>query len=88
MPATSAIFFGGITMTTERRITELEGHLLLLTARVAEMEQLFSASAGKLTEMMRGVEELRRINKEMARLHGAELDEPQPRKRKAKRALQ
>jgi len=60
-------------MTAEQRIAILEEHTLLLTARVAELGQLFSASAEKLTEIMSGVEQLRVINRELARLNDVEL---------------
>ena len=62
-------------MTAEQRIAILEEHTLLLTARVAELEQLFSASADKLTEILSGVEQLRIINRELARLNEIEMDD-------------
>ena len=67
------MYTSAMTNDAERRIATLEKHMLLLTARVAELEQAFAASAGKLTEIMQGVEELRLINKELARLNGVDL---------------
>ena len=54
-------------MTAEQRIAILEEHTLLLTARVAELEQVFSASAGKLDEIAAGVKQLRDINRELGK---------------------
>jgi hypothetical protein len=59
--------------TDTDRITILEEHTLLLTARVAELETLFGASADKLTAIIGGVQELKKINRELARLNDIEL---------------
>ena len=60
--------------TAEERIAILEEYTLLLTARVAELETLFRASASKLGEIIAGVRELKRL-KQAAR----EIERHRPR---------